>query len=549
MAYTVGDLVAEFLTACGVATAFGIVSIHNIPMLDAIGRRNAIRFIPVRGETGGGHMADAFARVTGGLGVLITSTGPGAANAVPALVEAQFAGSPLLHLTSQTATPYLDRDMGAVHDVPGQAAMLASVCKAVFRIRSTQDAFGTLCAAAACALSAPTGPVTVEIPIDLQRAAMDRPAELDRLVLPLRPPMPPADKALDAAAEILLRARRPMLWLGNGAREAGAAATRLLDIGFCAVNSWNGRGIVHDDHARTLGSLHGNGAPDIEAFYATADAMLVVGSRLRGHETMDHRLALPRPLIQIDIDPRANGRTYPSEVFVCGDATLALEGLRQRLQGRIAVDPAFGDDLADARSRARLAYGRSLGPYADFPAQLRAVMPRDAIWVRDATVATHTWGHRLIPVHGPRNAIHPVGAAIGPGLAFGIGAALAVGASGRKTLMLAGDGGFALGMTELWTAVQEQAPVCIIVMNDGRYSAIGHLQDALAGGRRFYGDLRGPDLMRLAELAGLPGFRVDQADQFGTTVARALAVPGPSLVEVDMHAIGPAPAYLSAPRV
>ena len=88
-AYTIGDLIAEFLAAAGVTTAFGIVSIHNIPILDAIGRRKAIRFVPARGEMGAGHMADAYARVSGDLGVLITSTGPGAANAVPALVEAR----------------------------------------------------------------------------------------------------------------------------------------------------------------------------------------------------------------------------------------------------------------------------------------------------------------------------------------------------------------------------------------------------------------------------------------------------------------------------
>ena len=119
MSYTVGDLVAEFLQAAGVTTAFGIVSVHNIPVLDAIGRRNAIRFVPARGEMGAGHMADAYARVSGGLGVLVSSTGPGAANSVPGLTEAAFAGSPVLHITGQTPTRFLQRDTGSVHDLPG----------------------------------------------------------------------------------------------------------------------------------------------------------------------------------------------------------------------------------------------------------------------------------------------------------------------------------------------------------------------------------------------------------------------------------------------
>ena len=543
MSYTVGDLVAEFLAAAGVTTAFGIVSIHNIPVLDAIGRRNTVRFVPARGEMGGGHMADAYARVSGGLGVLVTSTGPGAANAVPALLEARFAGSPLLHITGQTATRFLGRDTGAVHDVSTQGEMLASVCKSVHRIRVAEEAFGALLAAAADALSAPMGPVTVEIPTDLQRAPVERPSALDRLVLPIRPAAAPSEAELDAAAELLADCRRPMLWLGNGAKGARQEVLALLDLGFGAVTSWNGRGTVQEDHPRSFGALHGNGAPAIEAFYESVDAMVVVGSRLRGHETLDGTLKLPRRLLQVDVDARASGRTYPSTQFIAGDAAAVLGGLARRLRGRSRVDPAFGTDLARTRAEAAEAYRLTLGPYADFPAQLRSVMPRDAVWVRDATVAGATWAHRLMPVYGPRDSVHPVGAAIGPGLPFGIGAALAVGPQGRKTVMLAGDGGFAMNMTELWTAAQERAEICVIVMNDGIYAAIGHIQDAFQDGRRYFGELRHPDLLGLAALAGMPAWRVDRAEAFGETVARALATPGPTLVEVDMRTIGPVPSY------
>ena len=158
-------------------------------------------------------------------------------------------------------------------------------------------------------------------------------------------------------------------------------------------------------------------------------------------------------------------------------------------------------------------------------------------------MAGATRAHRLLPVYGPRDSVHPVRAGIGPGLPFGIGAALAAGRSGRKTVMLAGDGGFAMNMTEPWTAAQEGVELCVIVMNDGIYAAIGHIQDAFQEGRRFFGELRGPDLTGLAALAGIPAWRVRRAEEFGATVAQALTVRGPSLVEVDMRAIGPVPAY------
>src|SRR3546814_16470270 len=111
-------------------------------MLDGIGRRNAIRFVPARGEAGAGSMADAYARVVGGLGVLFTSTGPGAANAVGAIVEARFAGSPLLHITGQTSKAHVDRGRGPVPDVPDQPGMLKSISKSAYRITPAETAFG-----------------------------------------------------------------------------------------------------------------------------------------------------------------------------------------------------------------------------------------------------------------------------------------------------------------------------------------------------------------------------------------------------------------------
>ncbi len=308
--YTVGDLVAEFITQCGVTTAFGIASVHNIPMLDAIGRRNAIRFVMARGELGGAHMADGYARVSGGLGVIFSSTGPGAANAIGGLIEARFSGTPVLHITGQTSTKFVDRDVGTVHDAPDQLGMLRSVSKTAYRVRSAQQAIGVLTRAAVDALTPPTGPVSVEVPIDLQRTPVERPAIFDNFVLPLPPPRTPTDAELDELAARVIAARRPMLWLGSGARRASAAVHKLLDLGFTMINSINGKGTVSEEHPMNLGGLHGNGMPKVQQFYQTVDLLLAVGTRLRGQETGDFVVKLPPNIIQIDVDPLANGRTY-----------------------------------------------------------------------------------------------------------------------------------------------------------------------------------------------------------------------------------------------
>jgi acetolactate synthase-1/2/3 large subunit len=195
---------------------------------------------------------------------------------------------------------------------------------------------------------------------------------------------------------------------------------------------------------------------------------------------------------------------------------------------------------------ARQQFSSTLGPYASFAEQLRAVLPRDALWVRDITVANSTWGNRLFELYGPRDGMHPVGAGIGLGLPLGVGAAVA--AQGRKTVVLHGDAGFMMNVSELWTAVQEKLDILFIVMNDGGYGVIRHMQDAAFGGRRVYGDLMPPDFAALARTAGARYARVSEAGAFGATVQALVGQQGIAIVEVDMREIGEAPPYFPYDR-
>jgi acetolactate synthase I/II/III large subunit len=539
--YNVSDLIAEFLERLGVDTAFGIVSVHNIPMLDAISTRDRIRFVMARGELGASHMADGYARAGGRLGVLFSSTGPGAANAICGLVEARFASSPLLHITGQTSTKYVDRGMGGVHDVPDQLGMMASSGKSAYRIRNGAEAFAILQRAAADALSFPCGPVSIEVPTDIQRAAIERPADLDRYIGPVRPIFQTATEDIDALAEQLMNAKRPMLWLGRGASGAREPALRLLELGVGMVTSWAGRGVVPEEHPMNLGSLNGAGLVPVEDFYETVDLLIVAGSRLRGHETVDFTVPLPKNLIQIDLDPAANGRTYPNKGFIVGDAALVLSELVKRVEGRRRPSQEYIEQFKALKVNTRQAFKNSLGSYGSFAEQLAAVMPKDAIWARDITINNSTWGNKLLPLQDTRQNIYPISAGIGQGLCLGIGGALA--ADGRKTYVMSGDGGFFLNLGELWTAIQERLDMVILVMNDRGYGVIRHIQDKNAGGRRRFDVLDGPDLKELARMSDIPFWRVEKAEDFGAAVAAATAIKGVTMVEVDMTKIGDHPPY------
>ena len=533
---TVGDAVAVFLERCGVERAFGVISIHNMPILDALLRREQICFVPARSEGGAVNMADGYARVSGGLGVAFSSTGTAAGNACGALVEAATAGTPLLHVTGQIDTPHLDRGRGYLHEARDQLGMLGAVGKGAFRVAAPETVSATLREAALAAMTPPTGPVSVEIPVDVQAAGAGADLALDPL--PIEPRRAQGDE-IDELAQRLNGCGRVMLWLGGGARGLEAEVERLAGLGLGIVTSVQGRGVDGRCAGQSLGAF--NLQPPVEAFYATCDAMIVVGSRLRSNETLNYSLNLPRPLFQVDVDPAAENRSYRVDHFVCGDACDVLDGLAGRLeQSGFRPDPGFGRDLHEAREAAEKGLRAMLGPYE---AMLDAVCAAgDAWWVRDITLSNTMWGNRLPALDGSRKGVHAAGGGIGQGLPMAIGASLAArdlpSPGPDKALLLAGDGGFAVTLGELATAAQENADIVILLMNDGGYGVIRNIQDARYGGRRAYADILAPDFGALCGAYGISHRAVQDLSGLGEILREAMATSGPEVIEIDMAAVG-----------
>jgi acetolactate synthase-1/2/3 large subunit len=536
----VGDLVARFLADIGVTTVFGVISIHNMPILDAIHRQQRIRFVPARGEAGAMNMADAYARVSSSLGVVITSTGTAAGNSAGGQVEALTAGSPLLHITTQVDRAFMDRDRAAIHDVPRQADMLKAISKSYYRIWEARSTIATLTAAASTALGAPRGPVSVEIPVDIQR----EPATVPKCLALAKTSIIHRAEQVEKLADLVRAAELPMLWLGGGARAAGKAATELVERGFCVVTSTNGRAVVPEDHPRSLGAF--NMTPQAQAIYRGADLLLIVGSRLRGNETLNNQMVLPRPLVQIDADAGQGARNYPVDLFIHGEAHPVLEGLLALLPKKLDVDPGFGREVGMARASSEGTLQEQLGPYQVVADALRErVAAGKHPFVRDVTISNSMFGNRYVTIAAPHLGVHALGGGIGQGIAMAIGAALASPKS--KTIALIGDGGAMVNLSELLTAVDEKAAVVFILMNDKAYGVIRNIQDAQYGSRQAYSALRTPDFARLAASFGLAHRRVDRVEGFAAVMDAALAAPGPQLLEVDMVAIGPFGRAFSGP--
>lgn len=528
----VGEAIARVLEEHHVDSMYGVISIHNLPIADAVGRREKMRFVAARGEAGSVTMADAHSRFKG-LGVALTSTGAGAGNAVGSLIEAMNAGSPVLHLTGQVEREYLDRDASFIHETKDQLTFLKASSKAAFRITSPDNAVGVIREAIRVATTVPMGPVSVEIPIDVQAAEIDLPANLGP-VKALQ--LPKAEDAeVDLIATAIQTAKRPIFWIGGGTLNAIEEVKAIADLGIPVVSSTHARGVLADDHPRTLGAFHNSAA--VEKLLKEADLLVVVGSRLRSNETKTYSVEFPDNIIQIDANPVAQQRNYKINQFICADAKDVLGRVITQLAGISKIDTEYDAAIVAAREDAINALRTQMDQYALICDHLRAALPEDGIFVRDITMSGSTWGSRLFPVQTPNKNIHSLAGAIGLGLATAIGTSIAN--PDKKVVGLVGDGGLALGVGEIATMVQENTDMVLMIMNDGGYGVMRGIQNNYFGGRQYFNELHAPDFKLLGEAMGVKSWRVGSADEFKTVIQEAIALNGPAVIELDMNAIGP----------
>lgn len=521
-----GDLLVAVLRELGIDTVFGIVSVHNLPLVEAVDRD--LRFVPVRHEASALNAADAYGRARGSIGCALTSTGTGAGNAAGSLIESLSAGSSVLHVTGQVESEFLGSGRGFIHETKDQLGMLTAVSAYAASVPDTEQAGRILREAARAALATPGGPASVEWPIDLQYAAQtDAPSTFPA-------PVPPAPTAgeLDSAGALLASARRPVIWAGGGAVRARHELTRLLDAtGAALVTSNSGRGAVPEDDERVIGNFATT--PAVRALLADADVLLTVGTHFRSNETADYTLALPTAHIQIDADAAALGRVYPVTHPLHGDAGVVLDGLLPHAR---PAEDGWSARVATVRADVRAALHDGIGPQAAICDALRAALPREAVVARDVTIPSSSWGNRLLEIYDPRDNVFPRGGGIGQGLGMGIGAALA--RPDAPTVVIAGDGGLAVHLGELLTLAQERPRLTLLVFNDGGYGVLRNMQDRYAE-RRSGVDLVTPDFAALARACHLPYLRIAAVEEAEPVIARAVSGDGPVLVEVDLTALGP----------
>ena len=535
-----GEAVVEILRQEGVSKIFGIVGSSFLDILDPLYDRDDIEFVGVRHEQGGALMADGFSRISGAPSVCLVTNGPGVLNLTYGVASAYVSHSPVVVLAPSASRDHQYRDSTQEFD---QVSLFKAITKASFPINKIERLPDAMRQAFRVATSGKMGPVLLDIPRDLLPGA-----EVD---LELLPPdsyrtgqtRSRGDRNLvDRAARTLLSAQRPVIVAGGGINwsDASQQVTELADaLGAAIVTSYGRADAVPNDHPYFLGHLGRLGAQEgIEAI-RQADVILAAGTRL-GQSTafFDNRFVpADARIVQIEIDPQEIGRNYPVEVGIEGDARAVLEDVLERVrEAEPRPNAQWVAEINDwfQRRKERLdEEGRDdsdpIKPQRVY-AELRKVMPRDAIIGLDAGLAPNFGQDRLL-YHQPRSLMTSLDLG---GLGFSFPASLGAkfAAPDRPVVNFNGDGGFLFNAQEFETAVRYGLKVVTVVMNNSCWGSEKAYQRFAFNERYVGADTSNPRFDQYAELFGGTGFYVDRPQDIAEVFEQALQVDGPSIIEI-----------------
>jgi acetolactate synthase-1/2/3 large subunit len=521
---TGADGIVGALKEAGVDTLFGIPSIHNIRLYEALRGEPSIRHILCRQEATATNMADGYARAGNKLGVVAASTGPGTGYVVPAIQEAWGSSSPVLLITTNIHAPKIGQGLGVLHELEDQDGLFKNITKARIKVRQGDDIHALTREAIRVALSDRPGPVYLEVPTDL----LMEPSENAGGLPPEDPEVTVPD--LTAALSMLQKAKQPLLLAGTGAVRATLfQQIRELAEALAAplVTTTNGKGILSEDHPLAFGHAARGGA--VREMVRAADVCLAIGTRLRESDVKQHGLVLPR-LLHVDWDDRWIGRNYEAEMALTGHVPSIVSGLLEGLKGHSTSEDrsnsvqdmrnALEDELREIR-KARIEL-----QYLD---QIRDCLPGESILCVDNTQLGY-WAEYFYPSFFSGGLMGTKGSTtIGFSVAAAIGAKVAC--PDKPVVALIGDGGFLYNSHELATCMRHDIGFPVIVSNDNAYGIIAFLQ------RGFFKNehesrLANPDFVALARSYGAKATRVDSPAALGEALRGSLASDKMWLIEL-----------------
>ncbi|MCE5315049.1 MAG: biosynthetic-type acetolactate synthase large subunit [Armatimonadota bacterium] len=519
----------------GVDMLFGIPGGYVIPIYDALYDRKDIRNMLMRHEQGAVHAADGYARATGKVGVCLATSGPGATNLVTGLATAYMDSIPVLAITGQTKTSSLGKDSFQEADITG---ITLPVTKHNYLVKDVKDLARTIAEAIFVASTGRPGPVLVDIPGDVLLAEVDYEPVKEVSIRSYNPNSWEIDEAdIEAAAEIIAQAERPILYVGGGIIASGATEelTKLSEKTHILVTSTLlGKGAISEDHPHCLGMLGMHGTAYANHAVHECDLLIAVGARFDDRVTGKLAVfAKKARVIHIDIDPAEIGKTVPVDVSIVGDCKEVLKRLIAKVAKREETD--WNRQIMRWRNEFAL----------QCPSDETQVLPQCVIEKLsemtngNAIIVTDVGQHQMFTalyykVTTPRRFLSSGGlGTMGYGFPAAIGAQ--VGCPDMPVFAVCGDGGFQMTLQELAPAVEHKLPVKIVLLNNKYLGMVRQWQE-LFWNKRYSGvDISfQPDFKMLAEAYGAEGIVVEKMSEVEGAFKRAMEINDRPVI-IDFH--------------
>lgn len=536
---TTAQAVVATLELNGIDTLFCLPGVQNDSFFDALyDRTNAIRPIHARHEQACAYMALGSAMATGQPSAYAVVPGPGFLNTTAALSTAYAVNAPVLALSGQIAQAMIGRNVGLLHELPDQLAIMRGLTQHAARIPAAAQAPAMVGDAFRRLRSGRRRPVALECAMDTwgRRADVVLPdAATPGDALPLD------EDGVDRAVKLLGAAERPLICVGGGAQHAGEALRILaeaLDAPVLAVRM--GHGALDARHPLAVTAAAGH------RFWAEADVVLAVGTRLQS-QLMNWGADDSLKIVRVDIDSEELDRQRRPEIGIVGDSALVLAALADRIAAHNRTRTGRLAHVASVKAAADAAFRDRLAPQIAYLDAIRAALPENGILVDELTqmgyVARLAW-----PTYRPRTFLSPgYQGTLGWGFATSLGVKVAK--PDTPVVSINGDGGFLFTAMELATAAQHGIAVVAVVFSDGAFGNVRRIQKQSYAGRTIATELRNPDFVKLAESFGVEAHRVEGPAALGAAVSRALGRGVPVLIDCPVGELPDPWPSIALPRV
>jgi acetolactate synthase I/II/III large subunit len=537
------EILIEALIREGVDSIFGYPGGAVLHIYDELWRaRDRITHYLVRHEQGAVHMAEGYARASGRVGVALVTSGPGATNALTGIANAYLDSTPIVVITGQVPTPLIGTDAFQEVDTVG---ITRSCVKHNYLVRDVRDLAAVVHEAFHLARTGRPGPIVIDIPKDVS-AARTSYSRLTKISFPFVQRTAPPDRGVvEQAAEAIMRAERPVLYVGGGIVNSGAASALLAfaeELQLPVTPTLMGLGGFPSVHPLSLNMLGMHGTYAANMAVAESDLLIAVGVRFDDRVTGKLATFAPQArVIHIDIDPANVGKNRAPDISLIADAREALAALLEKIHslGQEEINQSVQRRIMwweRVRGWQRAQPLRFAGSTDHIKPQsvireLHRLTHGDALIVTD--VGQHQmWAAQFYPFKRSRQWITSGGlGAMGFGVPAGIGAQLVLG--DQLVVSVVGDGGFQMTNQELATAVQYDLPVKVLIMNNGYLGMVRQWQEMFYDRAYSEVDLAvSPDFVKLAEAYGAFGVRATRPHELSDVLAAGLSHKGVAVMDI-----------------